>query len=331
MTSENRRRTRRFSDVVDQVCPIHSGFATCVQRARMAASFSPPRAHQVRILRPAFRLRRADDQHVDARLHRGEAHRHTRRPIGIGALARVAAGEVVLQHLQSIPVLDVVAVTRMFVVTPRRVRDRTLCDDAHLLVARERQRQLDAFLIRDVHRGLKRVETPALDGPARCARVTAVADVARLAGLFRRLERVDALAFLQFLERARVELDQVHHVGLQSFQTALDRTRESVLAPVRAAPSLGPVTALREQEELLAPMSDRVRDLDFGLRIALGGIDDVQPGIERSIQQLVDDRLLDAAVPDLGAPEPEHGDVHVGRAEPPLLERVRGNRVLESK
>ena len=83
------------------------------------------------------------------------------------------------------------------------------------------------------------------------------------------------------------------------------------------------VAALGEEEELLAALADRLADLDLRVDVALGRVDDVEARIERRVEQLGHRGLVGLLVADLGPAEAQHGDLHVGLAEAPFLERER--------
>src|SRR5262249_41538275 len=157
--------------------------------------------------------------------------------------------------------------------------DRALRDHPDLPGARERKRELDRFLVRDADRRLQRIETAALDGEARRRAVAAVADVACEAPCARLLERVDDVASLELGERTAVELHQIEMVGPETLEASLDALHERLWAPVRAP--AGAVPALGEEMELASPGGDRLADQELAVVVALGGVDDVQAGVER--------------------------------------------------
>src|SRR5207237_2665228 len=70
----------------------------------------------------------------------------------------------------------------------------------------------------------------------------------------------------------------------------------------------------------LAPArADGLADQDFAVVVALGRVDHVEAGVERAAEKLRDRARAGALVPDLGAAEAEHADVHVGLAELAML------------
>src|SRR4051794_21539538 len=79
------------------------------------------------------------------------------------------------------------------------------------------------------------------------------------------------------------------------------------------------MAALGEQVELVAPPLDRPADQLLAAEVALGGVDDVQPGVERLAEQAGDGLGLGPLEADLGAAEAEHADPHVRPAELPHL------------
>ena len=79
------------------------------------------------------------------------------------------------------------------------------------------------------------------------------------------------------------------------------------------------MSALREEVKIVAPMADGLADQFLTRFVALGGVDHVQPGIERAVQQLLDRLCRRAFVADLGSAKAEHRDLHVCLAELPLF------------
>src|SRR5688572_9766786 len=77
------------------------------------------------------------------------------------------------------------------------------------------------------------------------------------------------------------------------------------------------MAAFREKVEVLAAMPDCLADQLFTALIALSRIDDIQPRIERAIQQFRDGLFGGFFVTDFRAPETEDRNLHVRLAELP--------------
>ena len=75
------------------------------------------------------------------------------------------------------------------------------------------------------------------------------------------------------------------------------------------------MAALGEKIIVLAPSGDCLADQLFALHIALGSIDDIEPGVQGTIQKLRDGAGFGALEADLRAAETEDSHVHVGLAE----------------
>ena len=178
--------------------------------------------------------------------------------------------------------------------------------------------RLDGFLVGDAHRGLQRVEGAAFDGIARRLPVAAIADVPRLAGRPRLLERLDDVALLKLGERAAMELDQVDVIGSEALQAPLDALPQRRRPPLAAPPALA-VPALGEEVVVGPARADRASDQLLTVLVAFRRVDHVEPGVERRAQQALDGPPASALVADLRAPEAEHAHVHVRLAEPPAL------------
>ena len=95
----------------------------------------------------------------------------------------------------------------------------------------------------------------AVDGPDRLVAVAAVPDEPRLAGLLRRLQRLDGLPSLKDPQVARVKLQQVNVVRLQRLQGALDALpdrRSSPRPPAELEEAVGMVAGLGSEKVLAA-------------------------------------------------------------------------------
>src|SRR5262249_40175280 len=169
---------------------------------------------QRRILLPAARLRRPDDSGVDARHAQREAQRDAH-------CDRRVADERIVETAQALPIVRIVGLGWASI-APSDVRQRALGDDTHLARAGQRKRELDRFLIRNADGRLQRVESAALDRVAGRRAVTTVPDRSGQAALACTLERLDGVALLELGERAAVELDQIHVIGEEALQAALD-------------------------------------------------------------------------------------------------------------
>src|SRR5438309_1501153 len=264
------------------------------------------------VLWPALWLHRAHDGRVNAR----HGERETER--GGRARLRRVPEEWIVEGAQAGPVRLVVRLRRLARVTPGGVCERALGDNAHLARSRQGQGEVERFLVRDAHRGLQRVEAPALDGVARRLAVAAVADVSRQAALARPLESADDVALAQLFARAAVELDQVEVIGGQALDAPLDAGEERLGPPVSPAPAAA-MAALGEEVELAAPRGDGAADELLAVLVALGGVDDVEPGVEGAAQEAADSPAAHALVADLRAPEAQDAHHHVGAAEPASL------------
>src|SRR5204862_4297771 len=128
----------------------------------------------------------------------------------------------------------------------------------------------------------------------------------------------DGVALPQHALGARVQLHEVERVGAQPLEAALDGLEDGRRPPVVAAPAAG-VADLGEEMELAAPAAHRAPDERLAVGVALGGVDHVQAGVERGVEQPGRGALAHALVADLAAAEAERRDLHVGASEPPPL------------
>src|SRR4051812_25987394 len=113
-------------------------------------------------------------------------------------------------------------------------------------------------------------------------------------------------------------MDDVHLLRLEPLQTALDAFQDRIARPVRRALHSSRMPAFREQEIIFSPISNRATDQFFAPVITLRRVDDVESGVERALQQLLDrlDRCFFES--NFRAAKPEDADLHVCFAETTL-------------
>ena len=80
-----------------------------------------------------------------------------------------------------------------------------------------------------------------------------------------------------------MQLHKIEPIGLESLQTALNAFQDRRFRPVRAAFYSVWMTALGEEIKFAAPFAHGLTDQLLAVVITLGGVDDVQSGIERAI------------------------------------------------
>src|SRR5215468_7696839 len=282
-----------------------------------------PRREEGGVLPPSIRLRRPHDGRVDAWRAHGEAQG---RGDGTGLLAQ----ERIVESTEPHPVVLVVGLGRLPLVAPRHVRDRALRDHAQPPLDCQRQRELEGLLVGNAHRGLERVEPPALDGIARRLPVTAIADEPRHAPFPRALERRDDLALPQMLERAAVQLDEIDRIRPEPAQAPLDALEERGAPPV-SAPEAPPVAALREEMKLTAAAAHGLADELFAVLVALRGVDHIEPGVESAAEEPRHRTSADPLVADLRAPEAENAHGQTGLTERPSLHARQSARTRSSR
>jgi len=140
----------------------------------------------------------------------------------------------------------------------------------------------------------------AADARASCAvRPARTIDPRResLAALLPRIvQSADHVALAQLLLRATVQLHQIDVIGAQPFETALDAHQQRCRPPIANAGIVG-MPAFGEQVKVLAPASHGLSDQFLALEITLGGVDDIESGVEGAVKQVGDClrcRLLEA-------------------------------------
>jgi hypothetical protein len=119
------------------------------------------------------------------------------------------------------------------------------------------------------------------------------------------LQHLDDLAAPQHLFAAAVQVNDVHIIRPQAPQAAVDALLQQLRIPVRQIEAAG-MAALGEQIIVAAPMRHRLADQLLAVRVAFGGIDDVQPRIEGVVQQPLNLAGRRPFESDFGPAEPEN-------------------------
>ena len=101
------------------------------------------------------------------------------------------------------------------------------------------------------------------------------------AGFFGGPHDVDHVAFFKHLLGAGMKLQQVHVIGLEAFERAVDRQGQHHRVPIfhRRIEGFAGVAALGEEKEFVATVGEGVADELFGAFVALGGVDGVESGV----------------------------------------------------
>jgi len=219
------------------------------------------------------------------------------------------------------PIFVVIRIDRAMAGFPCGICNWPLGDYAHLLFARDRQSEIDCFLVGDADRRLQRIERAAFNRELRGVAVSAVTNVTRVTFVARGLQRINRFAFAQLDFRTAVQLHEVEPIGLKALQAALDTLEDRRLRPVRAAFHSVRMAALGEQVKIAAPFAHRLADQFLAIVITFGGVDDVQPSVERAVQQFGHRLRGRALIADLRSAESDDGNLHVSLSEPPLFHR----------
>src|SRR3989442_1428067 len=99
-------------------------------------------------------------------------------------------------------------------------------------------------------------------------------------------------------------------------------SRQRARGSVRATASW--VAGFGEEIELPAPRAHRLADRRLAVLVTLGGVDDVEPGIERAAEQSLDRANRHPVVADLRAAEAQHAGDHAG---PTKAAPLHGRRI----
>src|SRR5262249_4605229 len=164
----------------------------------------------------------------------------------------------------------------------------------------------------DAHGDLQCIESARFHGIKRSLPVAAIPDEARFAGIASLSDDVDDVTLPQLLLGAAMQLQQIHAIRLQTLQASVDGLSHSLRIPVIA---IVRVTALGEQEVVVAPAGNGAADLLLAVDITFGGVDDVQSRIEGAVDQLVDRFEWRASKTDFRSAVAEDSNLHAGLAE----------------
>ena len=141
------------------------------------------------------------------------------------------------------------------------------------------------------------------------AAITDKSGFARVAGAFQHL---DYLTLAKFLIGAAMQLQKIDAVRFQTEQAAVNLFHHLARIPVVA---ILIVTTLSKQEVLVAAPGHRVADQFLATWVAFRGIDHVQAGVERAVEQPLGYWKRNALIADLGASKAKNRDIHAGFSE----------------
>lgn len=161
---------------------------------------------------------------------------------------------------------------------PCGVRNRTLRHDPHTGFHGLEDRQLNRFLVGNVHRGLQCVEHAEANRNQRVVTIAAIADEPGLPCSASAVQNVDHISLLQDIGGAGVELNEIDMRGLKAFQTplnALHKHRRIPVCPIQT----GSMSTLGEQQDFIAPASQCAAEFLLAVSVALRGIEDVHSGV----------------------------------------------------
>ena len=87
------------------------------------------------------------------------------------------------------------------------------------------------------------------------------------------------------------------------------------------------MTAFGKKIKFLATIADRLSDQSLAVVITLRGVDDVETGIERAIQQFGDSLGRRVLIADLRSSKSEDRDVHIGLSKATFFHFVPEPRI----
>src|SRR6266850_2681243 len=118
-----------------------------------------PRCNGRTVFRESSWLSRSDDRCMNPRYAQGKTKRVGNRPF------QTTQQQFIFQLLQPFPVGPGIGISgRPITVLPGNVSDRTFGDDADVVLFRQREREVERFLIGDADGCLQRIELSAFDG-----------------------------------------------------------------------------------------------------------------------------------------------------------------------
>jgi lysophospholipase L1-like esterase len=197
----------------------------------------------------------------------------------------------------------VIALLRLSItVSPGRVRNGPLRDDADVALDRERKRERDRFLIRDVDRRLQRVEHVEIQRDPRVFAISAITDEPRLSGALRLEQALDRVSAPQRLRRTAMKLKHVYMIGPKRSETLLDVPQDPIARPIAPREACCRA-ALREEDDFSATCAERAPERLLAPEIGRRGIEHVHAEIDRASHDLCHARRRGVLETDLGSTE----------------------------
>src|SRR5260370_22909992 len=188
--------------------------------------------------------------------------------------------KIVVEHLETLPVLLIDWVCWFLPGAPGSIRHRTLRDDPHTSFPGPGNGMIDGLLIRNIHRNLQDIKGSTGHGVEGSPAITAIANITGLASITRSLQHLDDLTLAQKIPRTAMELYEVKMICPESLQTALYIMLEQSGAPIRQIKPCR-MAAFGEKVVVTATIPDCLSNQFFASPIAFCGINDVHPGIKR--------------------------------------------------
>ncbi len=289
-------RGRRSS----QTCPrqSRSSRANHARIVATSAGSSGPVAHARDVRPQVLEALRPHDDGAHAGRERAEAERDVKAQSALGGARREAS--------EALPVdLRVVAVGAR-IEAPRGVGDRALADDAEAARGPSSDGPRERALIGEVHRALERAEEGDVERgvePFVFARVGGDADLPGAPGV---LERALDVVPREDVRVARVEVEDVDHVGAEAPERVVDAARDRLARPVGDA--VHAVAPLRGERVLAPPVREVPPDPLLGEPVAARGVEERHAEIERRVQDPPRLVLRQIPAPHVPGAEAERGD-----------------------
>ena len=161
---------------------------------------------------------------------------------------------------------------------------------------------VERFLIGEIDGCLQCIELSAFNGIQRCLAVAAVTDKAGVAALPSAFQGIDHGSLAKFGFRTAVELDEIQMICFQAFETALDASEQRLGTPIGITPAAF-VAAFCQEIKFVAPFPHCLADQLFAGRVTVGGVDNVNTGVDGFVQQLLDGPKGDMLIADLPTAE----------------------------
>src|SRR5256885_7152331 len=135
------------------------------------------------------------------------------------------------------------------------------------------------------------MERTCFHGITRRLAVAAVTNIAGIAFSTCGLESLDGFSFSKHRFGTTVKLDEIEMVRTQPAQTSLNAFQQGITRPIFTSDPAR-MAAFRKEIVVAPAFADCFSDQFFAAFIAFASVDNIQPGVERALEQASDSFLI---------------------------------------